>query len=267
MQHRPSLTISLLLTLAGCAASATANNGSCPQFFAGGIAPVVVIPKMAERSTQLCKSDYAALDSGLTRTPLWSAEHLTRAGIAAARSRHGVRDGAFHPEETLGADDRAELEDYVRSGYDRGHLSPSGDMDTVAADHESFSLANIVPQAPQLNRHQWDALEGSVRGLSTRYGEVFVVTGPIFAGATVIALHHRVAVPTSLWKAVYVPGHGAAAFVASNSNRPTWTVVSVDKLKQLTGLDVFPMLSAQDHRVIGDIRVSWVEHRIVDNGY
>ena len=43
--------------------------------------------------------------------------------------------------------------DYRKSGYDRGHLAPAGDMKwDVQAMKESFYYSNISPQLPQLNR-------------------------------------------------------------------------------------------------------------------
>ena len=81
------------------------------------------------------------LHSGISRTPLYSAEHLTRANLAAAKKLS--KKDSFHPESTLPAQDRAELSDYARSGYDRGHLSPNADFANRSAQAESFSLANM----------------------------------------------------------------------------------------------------------------------------
>lgn len=38
------------------------------------------------------------------------------------------------------------------AGYDRGHMSPNGDMGTPEAKQLSFSLANIIPQETKLSR-------------------------------------------------------------------------------------------------------------------
>ena len=88
--------------------------------------PVLVNPKLAALAQEICYDGYAVLHPGITRTPLWSAEHLTRARIKAAR--HVRRVNEFHPDPHVPPGERAELSVYARSGYDRGHVSPSGDM-------------------------------------------------------------------------------------------------------------------------------------------
>ena len=71
---------------------------------------------------------------------------------------------------------------YRRSGYDRGHMTPSGDMPDEHAQQQTFSLANMVPQTAALNRGVWEGIESAVRDLAVRQGELYVVTGPVFAG-------------------------------------------------------------------------------------
>lgn len=230
------------LTLA-LAPAARAQGTDCPQNFVDGVPPVLTNPRLAPQTVPLCFRAYAVLHSGLTRTPLWSAERLTRARIRAARQVARVND--FHPEPRLPPEQRAELEDYARSGYDRGHMSPSGDMPDADSQQESFSLANMVPQAPALNRGLWEGIESAVRRLATRDGTVYVVTGPIFQGSSLKALNGRVLVPTGIYKAIYdARRRQAGAYVVRNTNDSEWQPVSVARLQQIAGIDVFPSLPA-----------------------
>ena len=154
MMTRCLLAITLALLAAPAAlAQNLAQDAACPEFFPGGQPPVLVNPRPAERTTLLCNDAYAVLASGVTRGPLWSAEHPTAASLAAARDT--PRQGEFHLETRLPPEDRVQLGDYRRSGYDRGHMAPSGDMPDARAQQQSFSLANMVPQTGVLNRGVW----------------------------------------------------------------------------------------------------------------
>lgn len=228
-----------LAVLLGCAGQALA--ASCPNHFANGQAPALLNPRLRPGSRALCFIAFAVLHSAATRTPLYSAEHLTAERVADARGL--PRDSEFHPEPQLPENERAELDDYARSGFDRGHMSPSGDMPNAEAQGESFSLANMVPQAPQLNRGTWERIERAVRGLARRTGDIYVVTGPVFRGAELQKVGN-VIVPSHVFKAVLDPARGqAAAYVAKNVDASPWAVVSMSQLADLTGLDVFPTLS------------------------
>jgi endonuclease G len=171
----PRLICCLIFLLATCLPW-WAQAGTCNPIFAGQPPPVLLNARLAERTTMLCNDAYAALASGLTRGPLWSAEHLTADDLARARTL--PREGRFHADERLSLDDRAELSDYTRSGYDRGHMTPSGDMPDANAQQQSFSLANVVPQTAALNRNVWEGIESAVRHLADRQGGLYVVTGP-----------------------------------------------------------------------------------------
>lgn len=182
----------------------------------------------------------------MTRTPLWSAEHLTAAAVDQART-FGRHDD-FHPDLYVRRADRARLDDYRGSGFDRGHMSPSGDMPSPEAREESFTLANIVPQDRDMNEHLWAGIEGAVCGLARRYGTVFVVTGPVFDRAAPSRLHDRVAVPSAIYKAVLVPGVGAAAYLAPNAPGQRCDTLSVDELAERTGIDPFPGEPAKEKK-------------------
>src|SRR3954453_8642314 len=71
----------LLLIGAGTPA---ANAQSCPQHVAGGTFPALLNPQLAQGAQVLCYRQFVLLHSARTRTPLWSAEHLTAARIDAA---------------------------------------------------------------------------------------------------------------------------------------------------------------------------------------
>ena len=121
----------LLLACAVLPTAAHAQQQECAALFTGGQPPALLSPKLAQRTTPLCNDAFAVLASGITRGPLWAAEHPTSDSLAGARAT--PRQGQFHPVDRLPVDDQALLQDYSRSGYDRGHMVPSGDMPDAQA--------------------------------------------------------------------------------------------------------------------------------------
>ena len=240
------MLIGRLLTLGwallAAPALAFAQTPACPQLLAGGQPPALLNPKLRQRTTLLCNDAYAVLASGVTRGALWSAEHPTAARLDAARDT--PREGQFHAEDRLPPDDQARLEDYRRSGFDRGHMAPSGDMPDAESQQQTFSLANMVPQAPELNRGVWAGIEMAVRHLAQRRGELFVVTGPAFQGQALKTIGPGgVLVPSATWKALYDPrANGAGAYVCSNTATPQCAMMSVATLSGRVGIDPFPAL-------------------------
>jgi len=237
-----------LYSIPGVTTVSLAASTGCPQFFPHGNAPDLVNPKLLPKTRTICYAAFAVLHSGITRTPLWAAEHLTRNGLDAAVATE--RKDTFHEESRLPPDERADLDDYTRSGFDRGHLAPAADMPDEQAQHESFSLANMIPQDPQSNRGLWSGIESAVRGLARKSGDLYVVSGPIFQGATLQRLRGRVLVPTHIFKAVYDPKRNqAAAYLVENADGDQWRNLSISELQQIIGIDPFPGLpsSVKDH--------------------
>lgn len=216
----------------------------CPEFFIRGVEPQLINNKLHSKTKMLCYQEFGLLYSGVTRTPLWSAEHLTRENLTIGVGVGRPAGNAFHEEKSLSVEDRATLNDYKGSGYDRGHMSPNGDMSSFKAREETFTLANMVPQAPCNNEVIWEGIESAVRTLVKNEGEAFIVTGPVFKGDQLQSLHGRIVVPTHIFKAVYVPSTNEAfAYLTPNDNSLKWEIISVTELKELVGIDVFPELN------------------------
>jgi len=65
------------------------------------------------------------------------------------------RTDKFLPDPQLRKDSDID-DDYVKSGFDRGHLSPAADARcNITHMAESFYFTNMAPQYPGLNRGQW----------------------------------------------------------------------------------------------------------------
>lgn len=184
--------------------------------------------------------------SGISKTPLWSAEHLTPERLSIKIKR----EDNFHEETRVQQSHRALLSDYRGSGYDRGHMAPNADMNNTAAQYDSFSLANMVPQAPKNNQEVWRKLEEAVRAVVTKHHkDAYVLTGPVFEGKRLKTIGSGVIVPTAVYKAVYLPKQGIiGAYYAPNNNSQQVKVVSICYLEEKLGINLFPQLTEQQKR-------------------
>ena len=97
----------------------------CLHFFANSKPPSLV-QKTTDRA--LCYDAFAVLHSGESKTPVFVAEKLNHASVMEA---HEKRTNHFFTDARLRAAERAELDDYKDSGFDRGHMAPAGDMPTA----------------------------------------------------------------------------------------------------------------------------------------
>lgn len=98
---------------------------------------------------------------------------------------------------------RATHSDYTKSGYDRGHMCPAADRKNSASRYmATFTMSNVVPMWPSVNRESWKAIEVATRNLLRRYRHVVVLQGATFPDDSTRTLSRkRVRIPSLIWRA------------------------------------------------------------------
>ncbi len=216
-------------------AYAEEDFAQCRQFFVNGNPPVMHMQRDMQ-TRALCFDAFAVLHSGKSRTPIYVAERLNRAIIEIEVGRVDQ----FYEEARLPISERAHLEDYRDSGFDRGHMAPAADMSTLGAMAQSFSLANVIPQAPINNRKAWAKIESDTRKYVMRAaGDVYVITGPAFDTNPATIGNSKVWVPSQLFKMVYDPSSKRAwTYWLDNSDEARLgKPISYAELVERTGID------------------------------
>lgn len=218
------------------AQAASAQFSGCPQFFPDNTPPKITVAVGQLR--EVCFDAFAVLHSGQTKTPVFVVEKLTQAQLNDALDEH--RTDRFYEEARLPSADRARLDDYKNSGFDRGHMAPAGDMPTPSAMAQSFSLANMIPQNPKLNRGKWADIEAETRSFVKRSGgPTYVFTGPLYGGE-VQKIGTGVWVPAKVFKLVYDQPSGKTwAFILdNNSNFVMQAPMGYPEFVEKTGLNL-----------------------------
>ncbi len=198
--------------------------------------PNQITPTTLQKGRALCFDSFAVFYSPETKKPIYTIEKLNQERLQTANHS---RTNLFYEEARLPSHERAHLEDYRGSGFDRGHNAPAADMPNERAMAQSFSLANMMPQAPENNRGIWaKAVEKATRNYVKRaQGDVFVYTGSIGEAGTIG--RGKVVVPTHLFKLVFDAHRNKAwAYWVENTNdakmnRP----ISYQELVDRTGID------------------------------
>jgi endonuclease G len=217
----------------------------CRQFFAGGKVPVFQ-SRLPAKARPLCYDAFAVLHSGATKTPLYVAERINKAGLLDAAGEK--RSNHFFADARLPRSERAALDDYKGSGYARGHMAPAANMANAEAMAQSFSLANMVPQAPRNNQGPWAGIEKATRKYAMRAsGDVYVITGPVFDDSGESIGQGRVRVPRYLFKLVYDPAsqRAWAHWLENSEQARTGRPIEYAELVRRTGIEFLPGLTVR----------------------
>ncbi|MFH6933724.1 DNA/RNA non-specific endonuclease [Flavobacterium sp. YO12] len=150
------------------------------------------------------------------------------------------------PKVTTGS---ADWRNYKKSGYDKGHLCPAGDMEfSEEAYNDTFYTSNISPQKHDFNSGIWNRLEQKTRYWAGKYNDIYVVTGGILKDSDKKIGTEKVSVPKYFYKIVLAKSgkeHKAIAFLVPNedSDKSIYDFeVPIETLEKMTGIDFFPNL-------------------------
>ncbi|MDR2804037.1 MAG: DNA/RNA non-specific endonuclease [Dysgonamonadaceae bacterium] len=248
------ITANIILIVTGfiifsCPPAQQINSSQCVEQTETENSPVekVEIPaKISGRQEQIIShTGYTVSYNSDWKIPNWAAYELTKV------ETEGIvpRSNTFLPDPDVAYEHSATTSDYKNSGWDRGHMVPSGDMKwSEQAMKESFYLSNICPQNNNLNSGVWKNLEEQVRGLASQKGKLYVVCGPIVSEQPQTIGLNKVAIPDAFFKALLQNDNGkwsAIAFLFTNESgrKPLSTyALTVEDIQQITGIDFFPAL-------------------------
>ncbi|HEX3101661.1 MAG TPA: DNA/RNA non-specific endonuclease, partial [Pyrinomonadaceae bacterium] len=197
-------------------------------------------------------------------TPNWVAWRLDSTWVGSA-----PRQDDYRPDPSLPSGWYQVLDtDYSGSGYDRGHMCPSGDRTRTIPDNSAtFLMTNFVPQLAANNQGPWEDFESYCRTLAGQGNEVYIIDGPVGNLGTIANGH--VVVPSATWKVVLILPNGTndvqrvsratRAFglivpnQASGVNlNDTWRKyrVTVNAVETLTGYDFFSAIPKNTQELI-----------------
>lgn len=205
-----------------------------------------------ENNYLMVKPQYTLSYNRSKATTNWTAWRLDSSWIGSA-----ARQNDFRPDDTLPAAWYHVTDtDYSGSGYDRGHMCPSGDRTNSTTNNSAtFLMTNMVPQLAANNQGSWEDFESYCRTLAGQGNEIYIVSGPSGNIGTIAG--GKVVVPKFTWKVVLILPNGTNDLQRANRatrafgiivpNQPPLDInapwrnfrVTVDAVELLTGYNFF----------------------------
>ena len=160
---------------------------------------VISVTLFSQDVVVLKHTNYTSHYSKSKKYPVMVEWWETKAKIACATPL--PRKDNFKPDPLLPTETDL-VNDYVGSGYDRGHLMPakSNQCQTQSVQDECFYFSNMAAQTHRLNAGDWKSLETLTREIAAREDSVHIWAGNVGE----IKRIGKVAVPKQCWKVVYI---------------------------------------------------------------
>ena len=111
---------------------------------------------------------------------------------------------SFHTEKSLNREYRVSPKSYSKTGYDRGHMANDASFDwSMDSLNSTYTMANIVPQEPRVNRYHWIKVERYARLVARKLGSVNVVNIIQYTSNPKRLKRQNIAIPKGFYKILY----------------------------------------------------------------
>jgi endonuclease G, mitochondrial len=210
----------------------------------------------------MTKLQYTLSYNNSKHIPNWVSWHLGSSDLGSTPRQDDFRADTTLPSGWY----QVTSTEYSGSGFDRGHMTPSGDRtSSVANNSATFLMTNMIPQAPNNNQITWENLESYSRKLVSAGNELYIISGGYGSGGTGsngyrTTVGNGVVVPAKVWKVIVVlpNGNNDISRVSSStrviavmmpndqtvSSQPWGNYrVSVDSIESLTGYNFLSLVS------------------------
>ncbi|MCR5456264.1 MAG: DNA/RNA non-specific endonuclease [Bacteroidales bacterium] len=185
----------------------------------------------------------------------WTAYRMDKDNSVTTVSRSG--DDAWHEDENIPAEYRSTSEDYRASGFDRGHICPSGDrLQNRNMNRQTFCFSNMQPQFNALNAFIWAEMEGKLRSWNRDdfRDTLYVVKGGTIADDQIFNflthIDHGLIIPQYFYMAILCLKNNeykALGFWIEHKNSYSDSeqkslkpyIISIDTLETKTGIEFF----------------------------
>ncbi len=221
------------------------------------VSPGIDLPISSKGTVEqiLFRKGYICSYNKETRIPNWVAWKLTTEHTSG---NHKRSSNAWHEDDDVPRP-RATKADYKGSGWTRGHMCPAGDNKWDAdAMYETFLFTNCCPQNANLNSGVWNQIEISCRRWANKYGEIYIVCGPIlFNKEHDIIGPNEITVPEAFFKVVLClddspKGIGFICRNTEGGRKKDYYVNSIRQVERITGITFFPNLPDEVAKSVKD---------------
>ena len=196
----------------------------------------VLVTVKAQDVVVLTHTNYTSHFSKSKKYPVvvewWETKAKVGCATPLARKDNFKPDPKLPNETNIG-------NDYINSGYDRGHLMPakSNQCQTQAVQDECFYYSNMAAQTHRLNAGDWKSLETLTREWAVKQDSVKIWAGNVGE----IKKIGSVSVPKQCWKVVYVKASNEwfAYLFENDQSKPDGinnNRVDLGDIEKLTGL-------------------------------